>query len=99
MLGVALSFGMPSLPWAIASWVASECVLLLVSSWVLRRATGYSISEQFGGIVNPLLASLLMAAAVIRLWSELSRRLGAGPAAELAGAAGRDDLRLRDIPS
>ncbi len=72
MLGVALSFGMPSLPWAIASWVASECVLLLVSSWVLRRATGYSISEQFGGIVNPLLASLLMAAAVIETRLQLS---------------------------
>jgi O-antigen/teichoic acid export membrane protein len=65
MLGVVWSLGMPSLPGAIALWVASECALLLVSSWVLRRATGYSVYEQFGGVLNPLLASLLMAAAVI----------------------------------
>jgi hypothetical protein len=56
---------MPSLPGAIALWAASECVLILVSSWVLRRATGYGVIEQFGGVLNPLLASLLMAAAVI----------------------------------
>jgi O-antigen/teichoic acid export membrane protein len=65
MLGAAWWFGMPSLPWAITLWVASECVSLLVSSWVLRRATGYSVFEQFAGVLNPLLASLLMAAAVI----------------------------------
>ena len=36
MLGVSWTLGMPSLPWAIALWVASECVLVLVSSWVLK---------------------------------------------------------------
>jgi hypothetical protein len=54
----------PSLPWAIGIWVACECVLVLVSSWVLRRATGYTVVEQFHGVLRPLLASLLMAAAV-----------------------------------
>jgi O-antigen/teichoic acid export membrane protein len=76
MLGVALSIGMPSLPWAIALWVASECVLMLVSSRVLRRATGYSFIEQFGGVLNPLLASLLMAVTIIETRSQLSASLG-----------------------
>jgi hypothetical protein len=39
-------------------------VLVLVSGWVLRRATGYSTFEQFHGVLKPLLASLLMAAVV-----------------------------------
>jgi O-antigen/teichoic acid export membrane protein len=76
MLGVSWSMGMPSLPWAIALWVASECVLVLVSSWVLRRATGYSVIEQFGGVLKPLLASLLMAAAVIETRLQLPAELG-----------------------
>ena len=76
LLGITWSFGMPSMPWAIASWVASECVLLLVSSSVLRRATGYTFSEQFGGVLKPLLASLLMAAAVIEAHAALSVDLG-----------------------
>ena len=76
MLGVSWTLGMPSLPWAIALWVASECVLVLVSSWVLRRATGYSVIEQFGGVLKPLLASLLMAAAVIETRLQLPAELG-----------------------
>ncbi len=76
MLGVAWTIGMPSLPWAIALWVASECVLMLVSSGMLRRATGYGFVEQFGGVLNPLLASLLMAVALIETRSQLSAALG-----------------------
>ena len=76
MLGVTWSIGMPSLPWAIGLWVASESVLVLVSSGVLRRATGYSVLEQFGGVLNPLLASLLMAAVIIETRSYLSADLG-----------------------
>jgi O-antigen/teichoic acid export membrane protein len=76
MLGVSWTLGMPSLPWAIALWVASECVLVLVSSWVLRRATGYSVIEQFGGILNPLLASLLMAAVVMETRLQLPAEFG-----------------------
>ncbi len=76
MLGVAWSFGMPSLDWAIAIWTASECVLVLVSSWVLRRAAGYTVLEQFGGTLNPLLASLLMAAVVIETRVQLSADFG-----------------------
>ena len=76
MLGVTWSLGMPSMSWAIALWAASECVLLLVSSGVLSRATGYGVFEQFGGILNPLLASLLMAAAVIETRLQLFADLG-----------------------
>lgn len=82
MLGVTWWIGMPSLPWAIGIWVASECVLLLVSCWVLRRATGYSMLEQFDGVLKPLLASLLMAAVVIETRTQLSAVLG--PAMRLA---------------
>jgi O-antigen/teichoic acid export membrane protein len=55
----------PSLPWAIGIWAASECVSVLVSGWVMMRATGYSVFEQFDGVLKPMLASLLMAAVVI----------------------------------
>lgn len=66
LLAVVWLSGVPSLPWAIGIWAASECVLFLVSGWVLRRATGFSLFEQFDGVVKPLLSSLLMAAAVTK---------------------------------
>ena len=91
MLGVALSFGMPSLPWAIASWVASECVLLLVSS--SGAATRHRL-QYFGAVRRDCksAARLLADGSGGDRDSCLAiRRLGAGPAAELAGAAGRDD--------
>lgn len=65
MLTVVWWSKVPSLPWAIGIWAASEAVLFLVSGGVLRRATGYSVLEQFYGVPKPLFASLLMAAAVI----------------------------------
>jgi O-antigen/teichoic acid export membrane protein len=77
MLSVAASFGMPSLPWAMAIWVASECLLTVVSGWVIRRTTGYSAFEQFGGVLNPLLASLLMAAVVTATRMQMPADLGA----------------------
>jgi O-antigen/teichoic acid export membrane protein len=77
ILGVAASFGMPSLPWAMGIWVASECALAVVSSWVMRRTTGYSAIEQFVGVLNPLLASLLMAAVVIAIRLQLLANIGA----------------------
>jgi O-antigen/teichoic acid export membrane protein len=76
MLGAAWSFGMPSLPWAIGIWAASEFVLILVSSWVLRRVTGYTVFEQFSGVLYPLLASLLMAAVVIETRLRLAGDFG-----------------------
>ena len=65
MLCVTWWVGMGSLPWAIAIWFASECVLAQVSSLVLKRATNYTLRDQFRGVLQPFIASLLMAAAVI----------------------------------
>jgi hypothetical protein len=77
MLGAVWLSGVPSLPWAIGIWAGSECVLVLVSGWVLRRATGYSVFEQFYGVLNPLLAALLMASVVFATRMQLPANIGA----------------------
>jgi O-antigen/teichoic acid export membrane protein len=77
MLGAVWLSGVPSLSWAIGIWAASECMLFLVSGWVLRRATGYTVAEQFDGVLKPLFASLLMAAVVIATRLQLSANVGA----------------------
>ena len=77
MLGVTWWLGMSSLPWAVGIWVASECVLAQVSSWVLKGATGYTVVDQFRGVAKPLFASLMMAAAVIA--TRLQLPAGFGP--------------------
>jgi hypothetical protein len=51
--------------------------MVLVSGWMLRRATGYSFFKQFDGVLNPLLASLLMAAVVIATRVQLTANIGA----------------------
>jgi hypothetical protein len=66
----------PTLAWAIGIWAASEGVLFLVSGWVLRRVTGWSVAEQFQGVLKPLLASLLMAAVVMETGMRLPVELG-----------------------
>jgi O-antigen/teichoic acid export membrane protein len=76
MLGVTWSLGMTSLPWAIAIWVASECVLAQVSSWMLKRASGYTVVDQFHGVLKPFFASLVMAAAVIEARLQLLANFG-----------------------
>jgi O-antigen/teichoic acid export membrane protein len=76
MLGAVWLVGVPSLPWAIGIWAGSECVLVLVSGWALRQATGYSVLEQFYGVLNPFLASVLMAAVVIETGLRLPAELG-----------------------
>ena len=103
MLGLTAALGMKSLPVAIAIWVASECVLALVSTGVLRRAAGYGVLEQFRGILKPLLASLLMATAVIETrlqlpleWSPLLRLMVLLPVGAIVftGVAAFLDRRL-----
>jgi PST family polysaccharide transporter len=76
MLAAVFISGVRSLPWAIGIWAASECVLFLVSGWMLRRATGYRAFEQFHGVLKPLLASLLMAAVVKETGMALPAELG-----------------------
>lgn len=76
MLAAVWFSRVPTLAWAIGIWAASEGVLFLVSGWVLRRVTGYSISDQFNGVLKPMLASLLMAAAVTETGMRLPFEFG-----------------------
>ena len=64
MLSAFAIFGLPSLGWAIGLWVISECSQIVVSTWMLRRATGYSVLDQFSGVWVPLLAVVVMALAL-----------------------------------
>jgi O-antigen/teichoic acid export membrane protein len=76
MLAAVFLSGVPTLPWAIGIWAASEGVLVVVSAWVMRRATGYSVFDQFYGVLKPLLASLLMAAVVMETGTGLPAEFG-----------------------
>jgi O-antigen/teichoic acid export membrane protein len=77
MLAAVSLSRVPSLTWAIGVWAASEGVLFLVSGWMLRRVTGYTVLDQFAGVTKPLLASLIMAAVVIKSGMALPAELGA----------------------
>jgi O-antigen/teichoic acid export membrane protein len=76
MLAAVWLSKVPALPWAIGIWAASECVSVLVSGWVMMRATGYSVLEQFHGVLKPMLASLLMACVVIETGMTLPAEFG-----------------------
>jgi PST family polysaccharide transporter len=76
MLAAVWLSEVPTLAWGIGIWAASECALFLVSGWVLRRVTGYSVFEQFDGVSKPLLASVLMAAVVTETGMTLSADFG-----------------------
>jgi PST family polysaccharide transporter len=76
MIGV---FGLHSLMWATALWIASECTQIPISTWMLRRATGFGLTDQFGGAVTPLLASMTLACAVIATRRLLPPDLGIEP--------------------
>lgn len=54
ILGVILIFGVPSVAWAIAIWVARECVGGSISVALLRRAAGLGLRAQFSSCVVPL---------------------------------------------
>ena len=76
MIGV---FGLHGLMWATALWIACECVQIPVSAWMLRRATGFGLVDQFGGAVTPLLASLALACSVLMVRRLLPPDLGVDP--------------------
>ena len=76
MIGV---FGLHSLLWATALWIACECMQIPVSTWMLRRATGFSLKDQFGGAVTPLLASMVLACSVLFVRRLLPPDLGVEP--------------------
>jgi len=62
MIGV---FGLHSLMWATALWIASECTQIPTFAWMLRRAVGFSVVDQFRGAVTPLFAALTLACFVL----------------------------------
>jgi PST family polysaccharide transporter len=76
MIGV---FGLHSLMWATALWIVSECTQIPVTAWMLRRATGFDLVDQFGGVVTPLLASLTLACCVLAARRLLPADLGVEP--------------------
>jgi O-antigen/teichoic acid export membrane protein len=76
MIGV---FGLHSLMWATALWIASECMQIPTSTWMLRRATGFGLTDQFGGAVTPLLASMTLACAVLATRRLLPDDIGVEP--------------------
>jgi O-antigen/teichoic acid export membrane protein len=76
MIGV---FGLHSLMWATLLWIACECTQIPISTWMLRRATGFDLADQFGGAVTPLLASMTLACAVLAARRMLPPDLGLEP--------------------
>lgn len=75
-LGLTLTLGARSLPWAAGVWVARELAIAPVMALVVRRATGMPLGEQLRGTLAPLVAALAMAAAVCLLRAALPHGLG-----------------------
>jgi O-antigen/teichoic acid export membrane protein len=65
MLVVVWVSRVPSLPWAIGIWVASECMGSPVGCWMLWRATKFTFIDQVRGVSLPFLASMTMAVALV----------------------------------
>ena len=79
MLALIGVFGLRSPMWATALWMVSECTQIPVTTWILRRATGFDLVDQFGGAVTPLLASMTLACAVLAVRRMLPPDLGLEP--------------------
>jgi len=67
----------PSVTWAVGIWIGREVIGLPIMAWLLRRATGYGIAYQLGGVVVPLAAALAMGAAAYVVRPYMSDELGA----------------------
>jgi hypothetical protein len=70
LLGFVACFGLPSLGWAVGVWMACEVVMAPANIWLVHRATGLSVADQYGGALVPFVAALTMAVAVTvaRFW-------------------------------
>jgi O-antigen/teichoic acid export membrane protein len=79
MLTMIGLFGLHSLIWATALWIACECTQIPITTWMLRRATGFGLTDQFGGAVTPLLASMMLACSVLATRRLLPPDLGTEP--------------------
>ena len=85
MIGV---FGLHSLLWATALWIASECTQIPVTAWMLRRATGFNFVDQFAGAMSPLLASMVLACSVLAVRRLLPPNLSVEPRLAILVAVG-----------
>jgi PST family polysaccharide transporter len=85
MIGV---FGLHSLMWATALWIASECTQIPITAWMLRRATGFNLVDQFAGAISPLLASMILACSVLAVRRLLPPDLGIEPRLAILVLAG-----------
>jgi len=64
VLGMAL-FGKYGPVYAMALWVSRVFVTTPIDVWLLKRATGMSLGQQFAGTLDPLIASIAMVIVVI----------------------------------
>ena len=81
-LGLLLTVGPRSLPWAVGIWILREVTSAPVMVRLLARATGIGVIQQLRGMLAPLLASVAMAAVLY-----VTRRLlpgGLGAPARMA---------------
>ena len=58
-------FGKYGAAYAMILWVSRVFVTTPVDVWLLQRATGMRVAQQFAGTLEPLIASIAMAAVVI----------------------------------
>jgi len=65
MLTIIALWGLKTPFIATLVWMTCECVQIPISVWLLRRATGYTLLDQFIGARTPLLAAAALAAAVM----------------------------------
>lgn len=79
MLTLMATLGGRGLAWAMGIWVARELAIAPVMSLVLRRSAGIAVREQLLGALVPLIAAVVMAAAVSLLRRALPPGLGALP--------------------
>ncbi|MBS0419370.1 MAG: lipopolysaccharide biosynthesis protein [Proteobacteria bacterium] len=64
VLGMAL-FGKYGAAYAMALWVSRVLVTTPIDAWLLRRATGMKLGQQFAGTLDPLIASIAMVIVVM----------------------------------
>ena len=79
MLTMIAVFGLHTLLGATALWIASECIQIPVSAWMLRRATGFGLIDQVVGAATPLLAAMALACAVLAVRRLLPADLSVEP--------------------
>ena len=76
----------PTLAWAVGIWIARELLSLPITSRMLKNATGFGLVDQLRGVGVPLVASAVMAGALLALRARLPESFS--PTLRLALMAG-----------